>query len=372
MVPFLRNRSSLITAFCMLIPLFCVAEQAAPDSADDQALPFFLSFQVPGTTRTFPQSINDLMVVTGWYYPTSGGPRGFVRYGDGSIITFAVPGAIATQPTSINDAGEITGSYQMSPTPFVSAEGGFLRAVDGTITTFGNPLGGIGGVAPTLFLPLVINAAGEVVGYENDGLGLRGFRRSASGTLQEFAVGPGGSVGTTMTGLNASGAIVGGTAGDQGFLWSGKGTPSFPGPQTTPVNVDGALATEPVSINAEGTIAGCYLTSTTDIDFVRDREGAITKLYIPGATQEACDIYINDAGTIVSSYNTHGPISTVGFIKARYGDIIPFIYPGATNTYPTGLNNSDVITGYYTKGSDNVDSAGFILRPRHPGCTPPW
>jgi hypothetical protein len=301
-----------------------------------------------------------------------------VRYGDGSIITFAVPGAITTSPTSINDAGEITGYYQLAPTPSVAyAEAGFVRAADGTITTFGNPPGEIGGDGSGLFLPLVINAAGEVVGYENDGLGLRGFRRFASGTLQEFAVGSGGTIQTMMTGINASGAIVGladnlNAPGFQGFLWSGKGTPSFPGPRTAPINVDGALGTDPISINAEGTIAGCYLTSTTEFDFVRDLEGTITKLYIPGATQEGCDIYINDGGTIVSSFNTSGPIQISGFIKTRYSDIIPFRYPGATLTFPTGLNNSDVITGYYTKELDNVDSKGFIFRPRHLGHTAPW
>jgi hypothetical protein len=377
MVPFFRNRSSLVTAFCMLTSLLCVAQQAASDSADDQA-PLFLSFQVPGSTATLPQSINDLMVVTGSYYPTSGGIRGFVRYGDGSIITFAVPGAFGTQPASINDAGEITGSYQMAPTPSIfSSEEGFVRAADGTITTFGNSPYGIGVERPIIFLPLVINAAGEVVGYENDGLGERGFRRFASGTLQEFAVGPGGTIGTMMTGINASGAIVGlarnqNTPGFQGFLWSGKGAPSSPVSDTVPIIVDGSLGTEPVSINAEGTIAGCYLTPTTPFDFVRDPEGRITKLYIPGATQEGCDIYINDAGTIVSSFNTSGPIEISGFIKARYGDIIPFRYPGATMTLPTGLNNSDVVTGYYTKELDNVGSTGFIFRPRHLGYTGPW
>jgi hypothetical protein len=70
-------------------------------------------------------------------------------------------------------------------------------------------------------------------------------------------------------------------------------------------------------------------------DFVRDPDGSITQLYIPGATQHGCDISINDAGTIVSSFNTRGPV---------------------------GLNNLDVITGYYTIGPLNAGNVGFILR----------
>jgi hypothetical protein len=232
MVPYLRNTFSLVAALCVLTPLLCVAEQA-PDSADDRA-PLFLSFQVPGSTATFPQSINDLMVITGSYFPTAGGQRGFVRYGDGSIITFAVTGAMWTQPASINNAGDITGSYAKAPTydpTILSVEQGFVRAADGTISTFGNPANGDDGLIT--FLPLAINAAGEVVGYENDKPGLRGFRRFASGTIQEFALFPDNPTPTMMTGLNDSGAIVGlarnqGTVGLQGFLWSGKGHSLFP------------------------------------------------------------------------------------------------------------------------------------------------
>jgi hypothetical protein len=136
MVSYLRNRSSLVAALCMLTPLFCVAEQATPDSADNQA-PHFLSFQVPDSTAIYPQSINDLMVVTGSYTTKWGATRGFVRYADGAITTFAVPGAMSTEPVSINHAGDITGSYMVpwrpeSPSLINSVQQGFVRAADGT------------------------------------------------------------------------------------------------------------------------------------------------------------------------------------------------------------------------------------------------
>jgi hypothetical protein len=282
MVPYLRIRSGLVAALCMLTPLFCVAGQAAaPDSAGDQA-PLFLSFQVPDSTAIYPESINDLMVVTGSYTTRWGASRGFVRYADGAITTFAVPGAMLTQPVSINHAGDITGSY-MAPEPpgetslIQSVSQGFVRAADGTITTFGNTSNGIGAY-DVWVKPLAIDLGGEVVGSENDGLGATVFTRSASGTVRKFSLGSGGTDQTYAAGISASGAIIGFTSTqgaqsqlDQGFLWSGNGAlPSPVSDTTTPIIADGSSWTIPLAINAGGTIVGCYSTPYHDLDFVRD------------------------------------------------------------------------------------------------------
>ena len=50
----------------------------------------------------------------------------------GTVTTFDVPGCTSTNPTAINPDGAITGYY--SDVSFVTH--GFLRAPDGTITTF--------------------------------------------------------------------------------------------------------------------------------------------------------------------------------------------------------------------------------------------
>src|ERR1700748_103672 len=50
-------RSCLVAALGRVMPLFCVAQQASPESAGDQA-PVFLSIQAPDSTATYPQSIN--------------------------------------------------------------------------------------------------------------------------------------------------------------------------------------------------------------------------------------------------------------------------------------------------------------------------
>jgi hypothetical protein len=54
-------------------------------------------------------TINDQGVITGYYLHRNKVPRGFVRYGNGRVVTFGQPGATQTIPTGINNGGVITG-----------------------------------------------------------------------------------------------------------------------------------------------------------------------------------------------------------------------------------------------------------------------
>jgi hypothetical protein len=366
-VTYFRSRPTLLAALCMLIPFSCVAEQAAPESASEQS-PVWISFQAPDSTGTYPQSINDLMVVTG-YYTATFATRGFIREADGSTTTFAVPGASATVPVSINHAGDITGYYVLpppsvdEPTFFSSVPQGFVRTADGTITTFGNTPNGLGDTHTTWFMPVAINDAGEVAGNEDNGAGSIVFVRSPSGSVEEFSLSAGpGVVNTTVAGINTSGAVVGytqqGLDNWQGFLWSGSGAlPSPSSNNTTTIIAAGSVQTNPTAMNAEGDIVGCYGKLGYSFDFVRNQEGTITTLNIP--EEKGCDVTINDAGTIAGSYVNESYVDSV-FIIPLHGEVSYFSYPGATNTWTTSLNNLDVITGYYTKGGT---TQGFILIP---------
>src|SRR5206468_1142358 len=75
------------------------------------------SFDVPGSTGTFPASINPADDITGIYLDSGFTLHGCVRDGGGTITSFDPPGStgirftFGTQPRSINPAGEITGSY---------------------------------------------------------------------------------------------------------------------------------------------------------------------------------------------------------------------------------------------------------------------
>ena len=69
------------------------------------------TFDVPGSTRTFPTSINPAGEITGLYSDSSLHGHGFVRDGRGTFTSFDPPGSTGTYPWSINPAGEITGYY---------------------------------------------------------------------------------------------------------------------------------------------------------------------------------------------------------------------------------------------------------------------
>src|SRR5215472_6036492 len=87
----------------------------------------------PGLTpakQTFPNSINELGQIAGYYTFGSGDtPHGFLRAADGTITSFDPPGVPvsggATFAFSINANGAITGYYLGGAFPFTNH--GFIR-----------------------------------------------------------------------------------------------------------------------------------------------------------------------------------------------------------------------------------------------------
>src|SRR5262249_4569341 len=146
----------------------------------------------------------------GGSYCEATGCHGFLRVRDGSFTTFDPPGTIEPNlpafvpPGGINPAGAITGYY--SDLLFAPLHG-FLRAPDGTFTTFDAP-------APVNgTLPQSINPAGAIAGsYFDANTVAHGFLRPPDGTFIAFDVpgaGTGLFQGTYPSGLNPSGAITG-------------------------------------------------------------------------------------------------------------------------------------------------------------------
>ena len=162
---------------CAAIALGCLVAPQIPGYA--QAITIF---DAPGSTRTYPLSINPGGQITGFY-----DGHGFVRDASGTFSTFDVPGAPETYPTSINPAGEITGWYLTSGT----AHQGFVRDARGTITSFDLP-----GVA----LPTSINDAGAITGYYFSSDAIHGFVRDAPADTI-----PPGTTPTNSPGPNANG-----------------------------------------------------------------------------------------------------------------------------------------------------------------------
>jgi hypothetical protein len=110
-------------------------------SASTQEGATLSTFDPPGSTQTRQTSINPDGVITGYFYDTNHNPHGFLRARDGTFTTFDAPapdsyppGSFATFPASINPEGAITGYYE--------SECGFrvfLRARDGTFITLDPP-----------------------------------------------------------------------------------------------------------------------------------------------------------------------------------------------------------------------------------------
>src|SRR6516164_3722575 len=211
----------------------------------------FTMFDAPGAgtgpgqgTRAY--SINPGGAIAGWYSDASGVVHGYLRARDGSFTTFDVPGAggagtgpyPGTLASFINPAGAITGLY----TDTNYAAHGFVRAPDGTITTFDAPGAGTGSGEGTFVETPTggINPAGEITGDSCDAVTCHGYLRSPDGSFTIF---------------DAPGA---GTAANQG-------TGGF-------------------GINPAGVITGFYIdTNNTMHGFVRAKHGDITTFDAPGA-----------------------------------------------------------------------------------------
>jgi hypothetical protein len=129
-----------------------------------------------------------------------------VRAADGTITTFNAPGAgtglkEGTAAVSINDSGEITGSYTDKPVKhgLIRAGHGFMRAANGTITTFEAPGAATGAGVVQGTISGRINAAGDATGFYPDAKGVfHGFVRAADGTITSFEAPGAGTAGTSM------------------------------------------------------------------------------------------------------------------------------------------------------------------------------
>jgi len=138
---------------------------------------------------------------------------GFVRAADGTITSFDGPGASDTFVTGINAVGAITGYYQspqgVGGTPVFYS---FVRAADGTLTTFEAP--GAGTRPRQGTQAMSINATGGVTGNLSGGASgtVHGFVRAANGAITAFdapGAGTAPGLGTYACSISTVGTIVG-------------------------------------------------------------------------------------------------------------------------------------------------------------------
>jgi hypothetical protein len=275
-----------------------------------------------------------------------------------TITIFDVPGSSGTSPASINAGGSITGVYSNGSTL------GFVRAPDGTFTTFAPPGVGGGGIA--------INTAGVVAGNDTDSNSVtHGFVRTADGTIQSFdAPGAGTGVyeGTLAYGINNKGAITGtwingdtNPLGDRiphGYVRDAAGNfAEFDPP--------GSYSTQPLSINTKGAVTGFY----ADINgyghsFIRAANGTMSTIDPPGVTESSA-FCINAKGA-VAGWEVVGTVYH-GFVRSADGTFTQFDPTGSTATYPLGINTRGAVTGYYLDA--NSVPHGFMWSPNGKSVT---
>ncbi len=144
---------------------------------------------------TLASSVNDGGTITGHFIDAKGVTHGFLRDKHGTFLTFDVPGSVGTHPQSINNSGEVTGTYNDPPkvsgdwgmgwrcssgpcSYSAGAVHGFLRDAEGTITTC--DMLGAGKCTS-------VTDGGPRVGYNVAGNGtVYGFIRDEHGALTMF------------------------------------------------------------------------------------------------------------------------------------------------------------------------------------------
>jgi hypothetical protein len=287
----------------------------------------YVFFDLPNTYYTYPLSINSNGAVAG--FATFGGTRlAFIRDPAGTISTFSA-GPGFTVPTSINDSGAITGTV---------GKHGFVRAPDGTITTFDPALS-------VNTLPQHINAAGSITGYYfNTSGGGSGFVRSPNGVTIPILAPT--TVGIFPRRINENGDVVGysthPTNGTRGFVFDLTGN-IF----TDLFGAATAVATEATDINDNHMIIGWYQQQQgmQFIGFVQDPAGNITSF---SPDQHTKPLSINSEGWITGS--TGGTLLGHGFVRSPSGTITVFDAPGCLATHGMSINDQGVIAGWCDVG----------------------
>jgi hypothetical protein len=300
-----------------------------------------------------------------------------------TITTFDAPGAgtatgQGTFPSGINDSGVITGFIRDANV----ARHGFLRAPDGTFTSFDDPAAGICSASCGTIGPgqgtraYAINPSGEIAGFYSDNTGrCHGYVRAANGTFTQIDApdaGPGPfPQGTfpsefTAAGINPAGAITGfyvdASSVQHGFVRAPNG-------KITEFDPTGSILTNPNAIDEPGDITGFYFDANfVGHGFLRTPDGTIISFDAPGADMTpgtgngTFGVDLTPSGEIEGIYVDPSGVLH-GFVRSKKGTFSTFDAPGAgtgpgQGTLPEVNNNPGAIAGNYTDA--NGVNHGFL------------
>jgi hypothetical protein len=275
----------------------------------------------------------------------------------GTLTEFDVPGAnpaagLGTQAFANNDWGVSVGVYtDMNVVPH-----GFIRALDGKITSFDAPGAGLGEGLDQGTEAFSINDLGVIAGqFEDPNNVFHGFIRFPNGTFTTFEApdaGTGVQQGTLAYNVNISGATAGiyvdNSNAQHGFVRSPFGKIATFDP---PDAVGYTMVCEETCLNPQGAAAGFYLDVNSVLHgFMREPNGKITEINAPGAGTAA------GQGTLAGSITPLGVITGYiidsnnqlhGFIRTPDGKFTAFAVPDSSGTAPFSINLFDTVTGVY-------------------------
>ena len=267
------------------------------------------------------------------------------------IATYDYPGAVGfINSSGINDKGEVAG-YFIDAT---NAIRGFVRFHDGTFSSpiiAPNDTSGVTEASDINNTPTVCGSSYDAVNNAFHGF----FLTDQTFTLFDIN----GALSTSVVGINADGDFVGASGSDadsnQAYIDVDGEIISFTIPE--------ASFSTGTAINGAGVAVGNYRLETDSPlhGFLRDATGNLTyPLDFPGSTATSLR-GISDRGLVVGSYTDFSSVQH-GFVFKPPTTFFSFTYPGATYTTFGGINNRKVVCGDYI--DVNGIRHGFIGRIR--------
>ncbi len=243
-----------------------------------------------------------------------------------------VDGLVTTD--AINDAGEVVGSYYATSGSFYASNG---------FTDFGNTISTLDVPGSSATAITGVNASGTVVGYS-----------FTSDNTIAFVGQPGNLTTIAMAGtdvraaaINASGEVVG-TAGANSFT-------DINGAYST-VAIGGAQATQAVGVTAAGVVFGNE-TDAAGLDHgFLDKAGVFRIINVPNSQGTTSIAGVNATGEIVGEYDDPSG-NTEGYADIG-GTFSSIAAPGSSYTVVAGVNDAGTVVGYYL--GDDSDLHGFV------------
>ncbi|HLY05716.1 MAG TPA: hypothetical protein VKR31_08215 [Rhizomicrobium sp.] len=245
------------------------------------------SFDPTGSTGTNVHGMNNNQVIVG-SFSDAGGTHGFIRAADGTITVYDAPGSAGyTVITGIDDSGAFAGSYSASGNDY-----GFIVNAKGKFKSFG-----VTGQRYTEVTAL--SAKGVTTGYENGDNGLHLFVRASDGTITTFDVPHGNN--PDADGVNKRGAVAG-TSYKNYNSNSGRGFLRLSNGKTKTFQVVPGYETDGYALNDQNMVCGNYYDSSGAYHGYIRAGTTTTTIDAPDSVGATGCTAINDSGVVAGYF----------------------------------------------------------------------